>query len=146
MFLALGIYSRKLWLNPLSEYDNECHVVNEIWDESYNKWIMLDTTNNLYWVDENNTPLSALEVRDKFANQQFVTPVQPDDNTTDLTALNSKYQDYIIYTAKNMAYLQYFLEYGAGEADILYTLLPENITQRDSYLISEKNASCPSVK
>ena len=34
MCLALGIYSRKLWIMPYSGYDTECHVVNEIWDST----------------------------------------------------------------------------------------------------------------
>ena len=46
MCLALGIYARKVWIMPNSPYDSECHVVNEIWDTSLNKWIMLDITNN----------------------------------------------------------------------------------------------------
>ncbi len=137
IFLSLGIYSRKLWINPLSVFDSECHVVNEIWDRSYNKWIMLDTTNNLYWVDENGIPLSALEIRSKFADQKFITPVMPDDNTSDLKELREKYESFILYTAKNMTYLQYFLEYGEGEAEIIYALLPENIEPWDSCLISE---------
>lgn len=63
MCLALGIYSRKVWIMPNSGYDNDCHVVNEVWDSSLNKWVMLDITNNQYWVDENGTPLSVIEIR-----------------------------------------------------------------------------------
>ena len=44
MCLALGIYARKVWINPISKYDSDCHVVNEVWDSRYNKWIMLDIT------------------------------------------------------------------------------------------------------
>lgn len=31
MCLALGIYSRKVWIMPYSDYDTDCHVVNEVW-------------------------------------------------------------------------------------------------------------------
>ncbi len=137
MFLALNIYSRKLWINPLSIYDSECHVVNEIWDNVYNKWIMLDTTNNLYWIDENGLPLSALEVREKFAEQDFVTPIMPDDNTSDLNKLHDKYESFILYTAKNMVFFRYFMEYGEGEADVIYSLVPEYMEPWDDCLISE---------
>lgn len=34
MLLALGVYSRKVWIMPESIYDDECHVVNEVWDAS----------------------------------------------------------------------------------------------------------------
>ena len=57
MLLALEMYSRKVWINPYSSYDDDCHVVNEVWDTTYNKWIMLDITNNQYWIDENGTPV-----------------------------------------------------------------------------------------
>lgn len=143
MFLALNIYSRKLWIKPLSVYDDECHVVNEIWDNVYNKWILLDTTNNLYWIDENGLPLSALEVREKFAKQDFVTPVKPGDPVSDLNKLHDKYESFILYTAKNMVYLQYFLEYGEGEADVVYALLPENMELGDDRLISESAIQAP---
>ncbi len=137
MFLALNIYSRKLWMVPLSIYDSECHVVNEIWDTVYHKWIMLDTTNNLYWLDENGLPLSALEVREKFANQAFVTPIMPGDRAADLNKLHDKYESFILYTAKNMAFFRYFMEYGEGEADVVYSLLPENMAPWDTRLVSE---------
>lgn len=145
IFLALNIYSRKLWINPLSVYDSECHVVNEIWDNVYNKWIMLDTTNNLYWVDENGLPLSALEVREKFAKQDFVTPIKPGDNLSDLNKLHDKYESFILYTAKNMVWFRYFMEYGEGEADVIYALLPENMEPWDDCLISESTIRQPPV-
>lgn len=53
MCLALGIYARKVWIMPSSMYDTDCHVVNEVWDTALQKWVMLDVTNNQYWVDEN---------------------------------------------------------------------------------------------
>ncbi len=136
-YLALGIYSRKLWLNPLSVYDGECHVVNEIWDSGYQKWIMLDTTNDIYWIGEERIPLSAIEVRDKMAAQEFVTAVMPGEKTEDLLQLRDKHMDLILYTAKNMAYLQYFLNYGRGEEAMVYAMLPENMEPFDGCLISE---------
>lgn len=144
-YLALGIYSRKMWINPFSVYDGECHVVNEIWDSNYKKWIMLDTTNDIYWIGEEKVPLSALEVRQKFADQEFVTPVMPGESTEDLDALREKHMDLILYTAKNMAYFQYFLNYGVGEDDIIYSLLPETMEPVDSCLISEDTVKAPPV-
>ena len=136
-YLALGIYSRKLWINPLSVYDHECHVVNEIWDESYQKWIMLDTTNNIYWVGEEKIPLSAIEVRDKLAAQEFLTPVAPGEKLDNLEKLRERHEDILLYTAKNMAYLQYLLCYGVGEDQVVYALLPEALEPADDCLISK---------
>lgn len=137
-FLALGIYSRKFWINPLSVYDGECHVVNEIWDSEYQKWIMLDTTNNIYWVGEDKIPLSAIEVREKFANQDFITAVMPGENLDNLQKLRNKHMDLILYTSKNMVYFQYFLHYGEGEDDVMYALLPETMEPWDDCLISKE--------
>jgi len=138
VYLSLGIYSRKLWINPLSVYDHECHVVNEIWDGEYQKWIMLDTTNNAYWVGEEKIPLSAIEIRDKLSEQQFLTPVRPGENPDDLQNHCEWREHLLLYTAKNMAYLQYLLHYGVGEDDMAYALLPEAMEPADDCLISKE--------
>ena len=145
-YLALGIYSRKLWIDPLSVYDGECHVVNEIWDNQYKKWIMLDTTNDIYWVGEEKIPLSAIELRDKFAAQDFVTPVMPGEKLDDLQKLKDRHMGLILYTAKNMAYLQYFLHYGVGEDNVVYALLPETMEPFDECLISRETIEAPPVE
>lgn len=144
-YLALGIYSRKMWINPLSEYDDECHVVNEIWDSNYKKWIMLDTTNNIYWVGTDKIPLSAIEVREKLAAQEFVTPVMPGEKLDNLENLRDEHMDLILYTAKNMAYLQYFTHYGRGEDRPVYALLPETMESADECLISVNVITAPPV-
>ena len=75
MLLALDIYSRKMWIMSDSIYDEECHVVNEVWDSKLNKWVLVDISNNIYWVNKEGTPLSVLEVRQLLANGEFCTPV-----------------------------------------------------------------------
>ena len=102
MCLALGIYARKVWIMPNSGYDNDCHVVNEVWDTNLNKWVMLDITNNEYWVDENGTPLSVLEIRRKGAMREFCTPIRVGDSTHDLEHLKDKYIGDFLYIMKNM--------------------------------------------
>ena len=118
MCLALGIYARKVWIMPNSGYDNDCHVVNEIWDPQLNKWIMLDITNNEYWVDENGTPLSVLEIRYKGAMQEFCTPIQPGDKMDRLEELKEKYIADYLYIMKNMTYMQYCDYYTVGEDEV----------------------------
>ncbi len=58
---------------PYSPYDFDNHVVTEIFDRKMNKWIMLDPTTNGYFIDENKTPLSMLEIRNKFKDLAFTT-------------------------------------------------------------------------
>lgn len=119
MCLALGIYSRKVWLCPYSGYDTDCHVVNEVWDKSLNKWIMLDITNNEYWVDENGTPLSVLEIREKGAMQEFCTPVYYGDDLSNLQKLKQKNINEFLYIMKNMVYIRCCSIQTVGETEIV---------------------------
>lgn len=137
MCLSLGIYARKVWIMPYSRYDGDCHVVNEVWDSSLNKWVMLDITNNEYWVDENGMPLSVLEVRNKAANQEFCTPVEVGDKTNNLQRLKQKHIGDFLYIVKNMVYTEYCTEQTVGESEQLYMLLPQNIPANYQYLISQ---------
>lgn len=125
MCLALNIYCRKVWLMPNSIYDGECHVVNEVWDTSLNKWVMVDISNNIYWVNENGTPLSILEIRDRLENQEFCTPVYPKDGLEELT--NSLQNNYglFLYYAKNMVWFRYLTENTSTEGLDTYILVPE---------------------
>ena len=145
MCLALGIYARKLWVLPLSRLDDEYHVVNEVWDSQYNKWIMLDFTNDLYWVDENAEPLSMLEVRDKIINNEFCTPVPSDSDLNDLEKIRKSSAYTFAYYVKNLARLQYMDTYTTGETKV-YTLMPVNYTdKKDRDLISRKSVEASPV-
>lgn len=139
MCLALGIYARKVWIMPYSRYDGDCHVVNEVWDSKYNKWIMLDITNNEYWVDESGKPLSVIEIREKAAMCEFCTPVAPGDSTADLQKLKERYIGDFLYIVKNMAYMEYCTEYSAGEGNDIYLLFPEKIATSYEFIISKSS-------
>lgn len=145
MCLSLGIYSRKVWIMPNSRYDSDCHVVNEVWDSSLNKWVMLDITNNEYWIDENSEPLSVLEIRTKGANQEFCTPVVVGEKTKDIQKLREKHICDFLYIMKNMAYMEYNDNYTAGESKIIYLLFPEKLSTDYEYIISENSVSRPPV-
>ncbi len=142
MCLSIGLYSRKVWIMPLSPYDSDCHVVNEVWDSSLNKWVMLDITNNQYWVDENGTPLSVLEIRQRGAEQAFCTPVCPGDDMKDLQKLQEKYMGNFVYIMKNMVYTEYCAAYGVGEIKPFYLLFPENLETEYEYLIDLSAVEC----
>lgn len=136
MCLALGIYSRKVWIHPNSGYDNDCHVVNEIWDSTAEKWIMMDITNNEYWVDEEGTPLSIVQIREKGAKQEFCTPVLPNENLKDLEKLKNRHMADFLYIMKNMTYIEYFAHYSVGEEEDTYLLFPQNLDTDARYFIS----------
>lgn len=65
--LALKIPARRVWIMPYSPYDLDNHVVTEIYDSALSKWVMLDVTSNGYFTDAAGLPLSAIEIRRKFA-------------------------------------------------------------------------------
>lgn len=140
MCLSLGIYARKVWIMPYSRYDNDCHVVNEIWDSSLEKWIMLDITNNTYWIDENKTPLSVLEIRQKAAMREFCTPVEIGDDTKNLQKLKEKNLGNFLYIVKNMVYMEYCTQYTVGESKEFYLLLPQNVPTNDYGLIISESS------
>lgn len=145
MCLSIGIYCRKVWIIPYSEYDRDCHVVNEIWDTSLNKWIMLDITNNTYWVDENNVPLSVLEIREKTALCEFCTPVEVGDSTENLQNLKNKNIANFLYIVKNMVYMKYCSEYTVGETKA-YLLLPQNMPTESENLLSKSSIESSPIK
>lgn len=146
MCLSLGIYARKVWIMPNSGYDSDCHVVNEIWDTTLNKWIMLDITNDQYWVDENGTPLSVLEIRQKGALREFCTPVEVGDHTGNLERLKEKHMGDFLYIMKNMVYMEYMNHYTVGESDTLYLLFPENLDTTYDKIISQESCEGPPVR
>lgn len=146
MCLALGIYSRKVWIMPYSDYDTDCHVVNEVWDSKLGKWVMLDITNNTYWVDGSNMPLSVLEIRAKAALREFCTPVEAGDNTKNLQKLKEKNIGNFLYIVKNMAWMEYCTEYTVGESKNYYILMPQNIPTEYELLISKKSIEISPIK
>ena len=104
--LAIGIYARRVRILPYSPYDFDNHVVTEIYDRKLNKWIMLDVTTDGYFIDETKTPLSLLEIRNKFANAEFITFVHSTDTLNDLQKLRNQYLDTNMYICKNLFYFQ----------------------------------------
>ncbi len=108
-----------------------------MWDRALNKWIMLDITNNEYWVDENGTPLSVLEIRYKGAKQEFCTPVAASDKLDHLQALKQKHIGDFLYIMKNMVYMEYCDHYGVGENEKTWLLFPKNLNTTYAFIIGE---------
>ena len=145
MCLSLGIYARKVWIMPYSGYDNDCHVVNEVWDTMYNKWIMLDITNNEYWVDERGYPLSVMEIRSKAALQEFCTPVCYGDSIDNVQKLKQKHIGDFLYIVKNMVYMEYCGEYGVGESTDYYFLIPKPLSTKQKQISKAAVEASPLV-
>ena len=104
--LAVGIFARRVSIMPFSPYDFDNHVVTEIYDRTLEKWIMLDPTTDGYFIDEAKNPLSLLEMREKFANAEFITYVSATDSLKDIKKLRDKYRITNTYICKNLFYFQ----------------------------------------
>lgn len=122
--LALGIYARRVIIMPFSPYDFDNHVVAEIYDRSLEKWIMIDPTTDGYFIDENKTPLSVLEMRDKFANAEFVTFVLSTDSLKDIQKLLVRHLDTNMYICKNLFYFQIEQYSTFGEKNSFLQFIP----------------------
>ena len=126
--LAIGIYARRVRILPYSPYDFDNHVVTEIYDRELNKWIMLDVTTDGYFIDETKTPLSLLEIRNKFANAEFITFVHSTDTLNDLQKLRNQYLDTNMYICKNLFYFQAEQYNTFGEKNIFLQFVPPHFS------------------
>lgn len=113
--LALGIYARRIRILPYSPYDFDNHVVTEIYDKALEKWIMLDLSTDGYFIDEQKTPLSLLEMRSKFAQGEFITFVHSAESVKDLQKLQRKHLETNLYICKNLFYFQAEQDSAFGE-------------------------------
>lgn len=113
MCLALGIYSRRVSINPYSSIDLDSHVVNEIFDTQRNKWIMVDMTTNAYVVDSNDTPLSLLEIRRCGVEGTYYALVN-EDGKFEAGNENGGYTNSLTYYMKNMFFFKIGLYQGFG--------------------------------
>lgn len=126
--LAVGIYARRVSIMPYSPYDFDNHVVAEIYDRKLKKWIMLDPTTDGYFVDDQKQPLSLLEMRSKFANDEFVTFVRSTDKLRDLEKSARKNAYYIAYICKNLFYFMAGQQSGFGPPETWLYFCPEHFS------------------
>lgn len=101
--LSLGIYARRVGLMPCSPYDEDNHVVTEIYDRKRKKWIALDPTYGSYFSD-GNIPLSCLELRRNFAEGIPSSIVLNRQNPKNITLLQERNASINWYFAKNLYY------------------------------------------
>lgn len=130
--LALGIYARRVRIMPYSPYDFDNHVVTEIFDRELKKWIMLDMTTDGYFIDETKMPLSLLEMRQRFANAEFVTFVRSTDSLQNIEKLREKYLQNNMYICKNLFYFQIEKYATFGEKGEFLYFVPKHYSITDS--------------
>ena len=133
--LALGIYARRVHIMPYSPYDGDNHVVAEIYDGTMGKWVMIDPTVDGYFVDEEGRPLSVLELRDRFAHQEFAALLTGEDSADDLPKLVEKHMDDNAYFCKNLFRIGVDRHNGFGDGDKeALWLIPAGLSVKRSIL------------
>jgi hypothetical protein len=130
--LALGIYARRVCIMPYSPYDFDNHVVTEIYDRTMQKWIMLDATTDGFFVDETGIPLSLLEMRQKFANADFITYVRASDSLKNLKKLREKYIVPNTYICKNLFYFSVDQDSAFGVTGRSLSFIPVNYSVKET--------------
>jgi len=93
MYLSVGIQARALWLFPHNPKDMDNHVVVMAYIPEKEKWIMVDPSWNVYFLDEEGEILSPLEVRERMVSGGTLR--------TNRDAKNEE-MGYITYMAKDM--------------------------------------------
>ena len=136
--LALGIYARRVRIMPYSPYDFDNHVVTEIYDRKFKKWIMLDPTTDGLFVDENGVPLSLLEMRERFANAEFVTYVRSTDALKELNKLKDKYVEQNAYLCKNLFFFYIDQDSTFGKTDNTLAFIPANYSVKAKMIANIK--------
>lgn len=124
--LALGIYARRVFIDPFSPFDFDSHVVCEIFDEGLNKWVMLDPTTDGFFVDEAGAPLSMLEIRNGFLSSRFQTFFPSNGRRRELQKAKSRYERIHLYMMKNCFRMSYEQHNGFGKKGGTVCLIPKN--------------------
>ncbi len=136
--LSLGIYARRVCIMPYSPYDFDNHVVTEIYDKKLKSWIMLDPTTDGYFVDENKNPLSLLQIRNLFANDEFVTFVKATDTLKDLSKLYNKYLETNAYICKNLFFFYIDKDSTFGTTNNTLVFAPINFSIKENLIANMK--------
>lgn len=108
--LAVGIKSRFVICEPAEEPFDECHAVCIAFSRVYNKWVMVDPTNNLYIMNERKRILDIKEFRECLINN---TPffINEDTNWNGTKITKNQYCDYMV---KNMVRFNCMRHYYPG--------------------------------
>ncbi|MBQ9889727.1 MAG: transglutaminase domain-containing protein [Bacteroidales bacterium] len=96
LMLAAGLDARYVTCRPEDRYDNDCHVVNEVWLPELGKWAMVDTDmGGHFFSGEDGVPLSLKEIRDHYISGEKIIPYPQ------FRKDGKKKRDHLAYMAKN---------------------------------------------
>ena len=129
--LALGIYARRVGGMPCSPYDDDSHVVTEVFDRKRNKWVALDPTCGSYF-STGGEPLSCFELRAAFAENQSVSAIMNRQNPAHIRELQKRNLSANYYYAKNSFYFSFetVSAFGVPEENAAVFVVPEGFDLR----------------
>jgi len=134
--LAVGIIARRVHIRPCSPYDFDSHVVTEIFEREMGKWIMIDCTEDGYFVDGSGTPLHCMQIRTALAMHKTCTIVYPGQEHMDPERLMQENIAMNAYFAKNLFYIGMDVWNGFGEKGGQIYCLPEGYDMKAGRLAS----------
>ena len=100
---ALGYKCKYVFCYPIDFHPIDCHVVNLVYSVKKNKWILLDSANNVFFTDNQGNVLSIKELRDCLIND-IVVEVNLLDLYVNIKNSNKMLikQKILTYMSKNM--------------------------------------------
>lgn len=101
-YLALGFKSRFVTCLPKDENDPDCHVVNVVWSDTMDQWIMVDPTFYAFLSDRDGRLLGIEQARKMIVEGQTVR-LNPEANWN---GQKKSQQDYLNYMSKNFYWFQ----------------------------------------
>ncbi len=97
-YLAMGFKSRFMTCMPKSDKDTDCHVVNIVWSNQLDKWIMADPSFYAFFLDGKGNLLGLEEARQMMIAGKTVK-VNPEANWNGQKRSESQHLEYM---AKNL--------------------------------------------
>jgi hypothetical protein len=97
-YLSMGFKSRHITCLPYDKTDNDCHVVDIVYSNTLNKWVMMDPTFAGYFMNQDSSLLGIEEIREKMINGEKMI-LNPNLNWN-----GNPYdkEEYYYYMAKNL--------------------------------------------
>lgn len=97
-YLAMGFKSRFMTCMPKSDKDTDCHVVNIVWSNQLDKWIMADPSFYAFFLDSKGNLLGLEEARQMIVAGKTVK-VNPEANWNGQKRSEAQHLEYM---AKNL--------------------------------------------
>lgn len=121
--LSVGLRSKHVTCLPADKNDTECHVVNAVWSDSLNKWVLFDPTFLGYFTNTAGVLQSPEEIRTSYlAGDSLVVSPELDYNGSPRNPA-----EYRAYLAKNifrfLTPLESAFNYESQPGDVVFIYL-----------------------